>query len=72
MKIKEAIILNYRCHSQTQRVVDEGDPTPQFNWFVKKQNHSFRKFSKKDTIIDCFTKQLVFLLIAILIAIINI
>lgn len=36
MKIKEAIILNYRCHSQTQRVGDEGDPTPQFNWFIKK------------------------------------
>ena len=30
VKMEEAIISNCRCHSQTQRIGDEGDATPRF------------------------------------------
>ena len=61
MKMEEAIISNSRCHSQTQRIGDEGDAPPPFvNDLLKNRITALEnELSKKDTIIDYLTKQLV-------------
>ena len=69
--MKEAIISNCRCHSQTQSIGDEGDATSRLVTGLLKNRITAlgNELSKKDTIIDYLTKQL-FLLREILIAII--
>ena len=59
MKMEEAIISNSRCHSQTQRIGDEGDAPPPFvNDLLKNRITALEnELSKKDTIIDYLTKQ---------------
>ena len=60
MKIEEAIISNCRCHSQTQRIGDEGDATPRLvtDLLKKRITASENELSKKDAIIDYLSKQL--------------
>ena len=59
MKMEEAIISNCRCHSQTQKIGDEGDATPPFVIDLLKNRITAleNELSKKDTIIDYLTKQ---------------
>ena len=61
MKMEEAIISNCRCHSQTQRIGEEGDATPRFVTDLLKNKITAleKELSKKDVIIDYLTKQLV-------------
>ena len=59
--MEEPIISNCRCDSQTQRIGDEGDATPPFVSDLLKNRITAleNELSKKDTIIDYLTKQLV-------------
>ena len=61
MKMEEAIISNFRYHSQTQRIGDEGDATPRFvTDLLKNRITAFEnELSKKDAVIDYLTKQLI-------------
>ena len=61
MKMEEAIISNCRCHSQTQRIGDEGDATPRFVTDLLKNRITAleNELSKKGAIIDYLTNQLV-------------
>ena len=59
--MEEAIISNCRCHSQTQRIGDEGDATPRFVTDLLKNRITAleSELQKNDTIIGYLTKQLV-------------
>ena len=61
VKMEEAIISNCRCHSQTQRIGDEGDATPRFVTDLLKNRITAleSELQKNDTIIGYLTKQLV-------------
>ena len=61
MKMEEAITSNCRCHSQTQRIGDEGDATLRFVTDLLKNRITVleNEFSKKDAIIYYLRKQLV-------------
>ena len=61
MKMEEAIISNCRCHSQTQRIEDEGDATPRFLAALSKNRITAleNELSQKDAVTDYLTKQLV-------------
>ena len=58
--MEEAIISNFRCHSETQRIGDEGDATPQFVTDLLKNRITAleNELSQKDAIIDFLTKRL--------------
>ena len=58
MKMEKAIISSCRCHSQTQRIGDEGDATPRFITDLLKNRITAleNELSKKDSIIDYLTK----------------
>ena len=61
VKMEEAIISNCRCHSQTQRIGDEGDATPRFVTDLLRNRITAleSELQKNDTIIGYLTKQLV-------------
>ena len=61
VKMEEAIISNCRCHSQTQRIGDEGDATPRFVTDLLKNRITAleSELQKNDTIIGYLTKQLI-------------